>query len=267
MTVSLLDGPQIVVTHRLMLGILPIDALKRDDLTFPLNLDIEGNAGITLSRHPSGRFSLVYSPRINDRIVVRLYDLQRRYIPRRLSLPLVTLSQILSTEQNQSSNYLASRARKPMMYPGAAYPVNGRTTGLRGRVLLNGAVHRWPIVEVRSPLDPATVLSRARGDDRGEFLLVIPASAVPDVTLSQTVTFELTIYGRPAPMVASPNNNDPFWDVPIEMVTAGEANDPVTTGTIIPSDYVASATPVSVNFQLTRMLSSHDVNDIVFNPP
>jgi hypothetical protein len=267
MTASLLTGPEIIHTQRLLLGIMPIDILQRDDLIFAVNLAIEGNSGIAISRHPSGRFSLSYTPRINDRIVVRLYDLQRRYIPRRLSFPLVTLSQILSIEQNHTSNYLVSRARKPMMFPGAAYPITGCATGLRGRVLLNSVVHRWPIVEVRSPLDPTAVLCRARGDDRGEFLLVIPPSAVPDVTLSQAVTFELTIYARPAPMMVDPANNDPFWDVPVELVNAVEADDPVTTGHAIPADYVASAVPVSVNFQLTRMMSSLEVNDIEFNPP
>lgn len=267
MTATLLSGAETLFTQRLLLGILPIDVLQRDDLTFPLSLDIEGNSGIVLSRHPSGRFSLAYTPRLNDRIVIRLYDLQRRYIARRLSFPLVTLAQILSAEQNQTPNYLASRVRNPVMFPGAAYPINGRSTGLRGRVLLNGSVHRWPIIEVRSPQDPTSVLCRARGDDRGEFLLVIPPSAVPDVTLSQTVTFALTIYARPAPMAANPANNDPFWDVPIEVVNATEANDPVSSGTVIPTDYVASTSEVSVNFQLTRMLSSVEVSDIVFNPP
>lgn len=267
MIAALLSVSEIRLSQRLLLGILPVDVLKRDDLTFPVNLDIENNTGLVMSRHPSGRFSLSYAPGINNRIVVRLYDLHRRYIARRLSFPLVSLAQVLSTEQNQLPNYLSSRSRKPMMFPGAAYPISARATGLRGRVLINGRPHRWPYIEMRSPLDPTTVLCRTRGDDRGEFLLVIPPSAVPDVTLSQILTFELTIYARPAPLASSQPNPDPFWDVPIELVSAIETDDPVTSGTVIPADYVASATPVSVNFQLTKMLSSHEVSDIVFNPP
>lgn len=266
MTVSL-NGSEILQTARLLLGILPVDALRRDDLSFALKIEAENSPRGTISRHPSGRFTVSYRPGLNQTLDIRLYDNQRRYVPRRLSIPLVTLSQILSTEQNQPLDYLSSRVKYPLMYPGAAYPISPRSTGLRGRVVSAGQPIRWALVELRTA-SSAIVLARARGDDRGEFLLVIPPSAVPDVTLIETVSFSLTIYARAVPLqISNLAQIDPFWDLPLESVVDSAADDPVTAGREIPPEYVASQDIVLVDFQLSQMISSHQVSDIEFNPP
>lgn len=263
-----LNSMGITVTKRLQLGILPVDALQRSDLVFPVNLDVDSPQNIALNRHPSGRFSLAYQAGLTDRLEFRIFDLHRRYIPRKLSVPLVTLAEILATEQSEAADYLISRVRHPVLFPGANYPVSGRTTGLRGRIVLAGTPVRWAFIEMISPTNPTQVIARARGDDRGEFLLVIPPAAVPAVSLSDTVSFDLRVFARPSTLAPTSNAlQDPLWDLPIEQVIATAADDPVSSGETIPSEYVASQDLISVNFELTNMLSSHDVNDIVFNPP
>ncbi|MBU2876704.1 hypothetical protein [Aliiglaciecola lipolytica] len=267
MTIALFNSA-IAVNKRLLLGILPVDALTRDDLPFAVNIDVEQPSDIQLLRHPSGRFSLAYRADLSSAIQIRIFDAYRRYVPRRLSISVLTLQQILGIESAQPEDYLQSRQRRPVMYPGAGYPINGRTTGLRGKVMFNDSPLRWSIIELRSPLDSNTVLARARGDDRGEFLILIPPNAVPDESLNQRVSFELMVYARVTPIAQLPANNlDPYWDLPIEVVTDPQASDPVSSGEVIPTDYVASQSSVSISFQLSQMLSSHDVSDIVFNPP
>lgn len=267
MTVSL-NSSDVLLTKRLQLGMLPIDALQRDDAPFPITIEVESPANVKLNRHPSGRISLSYRPGLADQLTVRIFDLYRRYIPRRLSIPLLSLAEIVDIEQNQTQDYLRSRVRYPVLFAGANYPINGRTTGLRGRVVMNDSAVSWALIEMTSPTNPSQVIARARGDDRGEFLLVIPPAAVPAITLSDTVNFNLQVYARPTPLLpTSGAEDDPLWDLPIEQVVAPEPTDPVSSGETIPTEYVASQDIVSVNFQLTNMLSSHEVSDIVFNPP
>ncbi|GAB2708231.1 hypothetical protein [Aliiglaciecola aliphaticivorans] len=267
MTVALFNSG-IVVNKRLLLGILPVDGLTQGDLPFAVNIEVEQPSGIKLLRHPSGRFSLSYHADLSRPIQIRIFDAYRRYVPRRLSITVLTLQQILDIEANQPEDYLQSRQRRPVIFPGAAYPINARSTGLRGKVIFDNEPVRWCFIELRSPTDANTILARARGDDRGEFLMLIPPNAVPDESLNQTVSFELMIYGRTASMLPTNNNlQDPYWDLPLEMITAPQANDPVSSGAEIPPEYVASQSVIPIAFQLSQMMSSHDVNDIVFNPP
>lgn len=267
MTISA-PSSAILLTQRLQLGILPVDALHRDNLPFKINLELERQPTIKVARHPSGRFSLAYTAGLTDSVQIRLYDAFRKYVPRRLSVPLLTIAEILASEQSEATDYLASRVRYPVMFAGAAYPINGRATGIRGRVVNSGLPVKWTFIELVSPDDSTTVLARARGDDRGEFLLLIPPSAVPNVSLSQNVTFNLNIYARAIALEpAADTRTDPYWDVPLEQIIDPEPDDLVSSGHSIPADYVASQGLITVDFNLTRMLSSREINDIVFNPP
>lgn len=285
------NAAEVLVQKRLLMGIAPIDAISQQDLRFPVRVDLEtitphlsalkegeyshrqyalSNTPKGFSRHPSGRYSLHYFPTASDQAQLRIYDLYRRYVPRRLLMPLVTIEQILLVEENQLQNYLDQRIAYPLLYPGAAYPIHTRATGLRGRILQNDLPLRWAFIEARSSTDSNLVVARAKGDDRGEFLLQIPPSAVPDISLSESFTLDLLVWARPLPLVsASPEvaSIDPYWDAPIEIVVDQLPDDSVTSGIAIPGDYVQSQTIESVNFRLSRMLNSHEVNDIVFNPP
>ena len=285
------NAAEALVQKRLLMGIAPVDAISQQDLRFPVRVDLEtisphlsalhegeyshrqyalSNTPKGFSRHPSGRYSLHYYPTASDQAQLRIYDLYRRYVPRRLLMPLVTIEEILLSEQNQIQNYLSQRIAYPLLYPGAAYPIHTRATGLRGRILQNDMPLRWAFIEARSNTDSSLVVARARGDDRGEFLLHIPPSAVPDISLSESFTFDLSIWARPQPLVPVPQDVasiDPYWDAPIEIVIDPLPDDSVSAGIAIPDDYVQSQTIESVNFQLSRMLNSHEVNDIVFNPP
>jgi hypothetical protein len=285
------NAAEVLVQKRLLMGIAPVDAISQQDLRFPVRVDLETisphlsalndgeyshrqyamtSAPKGFSRHPSGRYSLHYFPTASDQAQIRIYDLHRRYVPRRLLMPLVTIEEILLAEQNQVQNYLNQRIAHPLLYPGAAYPIHTRATGLRGRILQNDIPVRWAFIEARSGTDFNLVVARAKGDDRGEFLLQIPPSAVPDISLSESFTFDLLIWARPQPLVPVPvdvASIDPYWDAPIEIVTGQLPNDSVSSGVAIPGDYVQSQTLESVNFELSKMLNSHEVDDIVFNPP
>lgn len=282
---------EVLIQKRLLLGIAPIDAVNSQHLPFPVRIDLENQSPhqselsndqyshiqypVTknpkgFSRHPSGRFSLHYSPSAADQVQIRIYDLHRRYVPRRFLLPLVTLQQMLEVEQNESADYLDQRVRFPALFPGAAYPVHTRVTGVRGRILHNDEPLRWAMIEARSSQNGNQIVARAKGDDRGEFLLHIPPLAVPDVSLTESFSFDLVVWARPQALVPVPSDIagiDPYWDAPIEVVVDNQPDDAVSSGFTIPSDYVQSQTTVLVSFQLARMLNSLDVVDIIFNPP
>lgn len=286
-----MSSPASVVTlRRLLLGVMPTDNLTLGDLSFPVRVEIESGSGHVSSlaqgqyshsqypltnqvqgftRHSAGRYSLHYYPGATEQIIVRIYDLQRRYIPRRLEIPLVTLEQIETAEQNESVDYMQGRVKHPVMFPGAAYPTHGRMTGLRGRVVQGGEVVRWAFIELRSAADNSQILARARGDERGEFLMILPPAAIPDVSLSETVNFAIQVWAYPTPPI--PDNEqlpfrDPYWDLPLESVVDAQADDEVTLGNVIPGEYVASQGVETVSFELARILTGVSVDDIEFSP-
>ena len=276
---------------RLLLGISPVDSVRLRDLRFPVRVELETDvphrSGLTarqfshnqypvrrkvegLTRHPGGRYSLHYYPAATQQVTLRFYEPHRSYVPRRIRFPLVTLEQILATEETQAADYLQSRVKYPVLFPGAAYPLTSRATGLRGLVIQNEEIVRWAVIELLAEGDPGQVLARARGDDRGEFLLLLPPSAVPDVALSETVTFDLRVWARATALVPNPidiASQDPYWDLPIEEVVDPQADDDVSRGHLVPDGYVASQSLQSVSFSITRIQTGIDVGEINFNPP
>ena len=80
-----------------------------------------------------GRFRLRATPRRPDLLTVRLYDVSRRYVPRRLGVTLWPYSALVDPVP---ANLIAVAARTlPIwLFPGAAYPVSPGMTAVRGRV-------------------------------------------------------------------------------------------------------------------------------------
>lgn len=275
--------------QRLALGVRPLDALSGRLAGGLVRIEIEphlphpgvgpgaaycepqvpGRSPRMLCRHPSGRYALLYQPGLTDSIHLRLHDHVRRYIPRRLDVPLLTEAEVMTREAAGTGADLNRRARAPVLFPAAAYPVHPRDTGLRGRVLRDGAPMRWALVEAIVPnSDPEQVLARTRTDDRGECLLLLPATAGEGAELPVAVTLRVVISGPPAaPVPADPDlpGRDPLWDLPLEQLAGDSAPDPVADGTAIPAGWRRSDTaPRDISFTLGRILTEADEPAFVF---
>jgi hypothetical protein len=261
-------------THRLALGLEPLDAVRGGRATHPVRIEVEGplprpparrrdpyqhavTAGMTrpiVSRHDSCLHVLLYHTALTgrERVDVRLYDSYRRYVPRRLSIPLLTPAQA------EIEPYLY-RVRRPTLFPGAAYDASKRWTGLRGRVLRSGRPMRWARIEAKLSADGSHV-SRAQGDDRGEFLLLLDRLPEPmGDNLSDPLPIVVAVYGpeeAPVPSAADLPDRDALWDLPLEMVPAPGGADPVSTGVQLPATY--GPNPLverEVPFRLGRTIS------------
>jgi hypothetical protein len=230
------------------------------------------------SRSCGGRHVLLYARDLDDRatVDVRIFDPCRRIVPRRLRFPLAVPqpSAVLPapkvTLADVDAAPLGERLRRPFLFPGAAYDVSETATGLRGRVVRNGAPMRWARVLARLP-GTTTVVGRAHGDDRGEFLLLVDAGAGPVTDLGTLIDVEVEVFGPgtpPAPPTAPLRAGDPIdslWGLPLEIVTlpGWPVPDRVSAGIDLPasptapdpSDYTASVSQV-VHLRAGRIASS-----------
>jgi hypothetical protein len=276
--------------QRLALGLEPIDAERRTRIAHPIEVTLDapppGLRRPRLERHNSTRYALRYFPGAIDQVdlrfplaaarpamrrlaipippaaslTVRFFDPARRFVPRRLRIPIRTAPEA----DNQPYTH---RIRRPSLFPGAAYDVSATATGLRGRVLRQvdgqdiGA--RWVRVEAALP-GTEVVVGRAHGDDRGEFLLLVQSGAIPVGDLTDPLPIQITIFAPdPLPPPASPDDteSDPLWDLPIEEVPAPGLPDPVSEGEARPTGYIAKASQ-AVNMVLGKLRSDIDAFNI-----
>jgi len=158
-------------------------------------------------------------------------------VPRRLRFPILGQA----AAETRPPRF---RVRRPVLFPGAAYDVSSGATGLRGRVLRAGKPMRWARVEARLPA-AGTLVGRAHGDDRGEFLLLIGSEASPVGDVVPPLEIEVTVFGPAAPPVppdADRPKIDPLWDLPLEQTAAPGDPDPVAEGEAQPAGYTATTT-------------------------
>jgi hypothetical protein len=286
---EVLDTRWAETVWRLRVGIEPVDALHDrgplggvalhlESVPLPspvpgpdVSLDAADGAGLPGVRaNRAGRFALAFGQPLVDapgaRVVVRLVDPARRWVPRRLSIPVPTLHDVVDAEQAHESNPalpLAPRACRPALFPGAAYGEAAGATIVRGRVRwADGSPARWVRVLARTK-DSVNIVDgdgnvigseqpmvgRAHGDDRGEFLLVIgPLPKELATAKSPTVDLSIEVRGRPEPApnlpVTSPTSSraDPLWQLPVELIGALTPADPVALGSVLPDGYTAVAT-------------------------
>jgi hypothetical protein len=265
--------------RHLAMGFEPVDALRRTRIAHPIRIDIEhprrrsgrrepyrhvihpGSPRPVISRYDSCRHVLLYHPALGNQITVVLFDHERQFVPRRMQIPIEVLARAEAAPFDH-------RLQRPVLFPGAAYDIIERSTGLRGRVTRDGNPMRWARVEAQVP-GTGAVVGRAHGDDRGEFLLVIASHTFGG--LSDPFDLRVVIAGpgvQPTPDTPQQPAENRFWDLPREVVPAAGAPDPVSSGQRLPTDYVE---PVSstrmVPFQLGRIISRiHGVEDFVFSP-
>ena len=125
-------------------------------------------------------------------------------VPRRLRVPLVSLG----APENVSvldALPVGQRSRTPSLYPGAAYDVSDRVTGLRGRVVRQrswsvrpGACRCGGRASRRDCPTGGPPVAWAHGDQHGEFLLVLPPEAIasPAVQMPRTLALDVIAHGR-----------------------------------------------------------------------
>lgn len=240
---EVLDARFEEVVHRLAVGIEPRDGLRDARVGGGLVVTLEHPRAPRATRplaHPGGRWSIRYVPLSPDHVDVRIEHPGRRFVPRRLRFPIVTLADVLAAEAAGGHIPPARRIWRPVLFPGAAYLAASSATGLRGRVLHDGKPARWARVEARLPGADA-VLFRAHGDDRGEFLLTVGADPGGHAELPAVMTLQITAIARkPVAVPPAGGTSDRLWDMQIETVQAPippAADDPVSLGETLPQDY------------------------------
>jgi hypothetical protein len=248
--------------ERLAIGLVPLDVQRRERVAYPFRIALDGTAlGLRrppIERHDSCLFALRYAPGLSGPVNLRLFDApglvydprydRRRFVPRRLQVPLAGAA----AADGQPAAY---RVRRPALFPGAAYAVTESATGLRGRALRNGQPLRW--ARVQTTLADGTIVGRAHGDDRGEFLLLIASAAMPQSDLIDPLPLTVTVFApQPPPVPATPDLPalDRLWDLPLEVLPAAGAPDPVSSGEVLPPNYTAS-TVRAIDFAPGRIVS------------
>jgi hypothetical protein len=270
--------------HRLALGIEALDHLSGARIPPPLHVlrDDAPLAGAELARlalagddvaahlprlerHRTCRHVIRYHPGLHrpghTSISVRLVESvsgmgRRHFVPRRLRVPLLDPA----TADDRDT---ALRIRRPVLFPGAAYPVQGHATGVRARVVRGEKIVRWARIEALRP-GGGPVLARAQGDDRGEFLLVLGPGARPVGEPTVSLEVELRIFGpEPAPDPASDpaSGVDGLWDLPVEPLPEGAGPEPVARGEAVPAGYVLGASRI-IEVPLGRIVSLQEPFDI-----
>jgi hypothetical protein len=229
-------------------------------------MEVEGNPPrAAIDRHHSCLHVLLYQPSLHTSVVVRIWEAARCYVPRRLRIPLLTAAE--AELRQRTLKTVAHRVRRPVLFPGAAYDVNGASTGLRGRVVrADGSPVRWARVEARLPAGGA-LIGRAHADDRGELLLLLAAPPPPAAALADPLNVRVTAFGlltAPVPVPPDLPGRDPLWDLPEETLAAPGDPDPAAGGEVLPAGWPA---PVSVTriipFRLGSVLSGVDDFELV----
>jgi hypothetical protein len=275
-TIETSVGP-VPVLHRLALGLLARDAVTSRGVADGLRAGWEAHRRLVPRGHPiwwpcvdlervgGGRFRLRATPARPGVVVVRLVDLARRYVPRRLEVTLWPYDALVDPlPANQVA--VASRTLPVWLAPGAAYPLPRGATAVRGRVARAGAPVRWARVVAVGPGN--AVLGRAHADDRGEFLLLLGETNQNPV--QSTVDVDLRVRGPVA--APAPGPEDPFADLPAEPVprpanppAAGDLDNPLLRGVTPPPSYAANAAPVvHLSVDVGAELTLRD--DVPFDP-
>ena len=280
MSIQTSVGPANVL-HRLALGVECIDATadrvaatlvwagrQAPVLRLPRGYD-KAWPCIDLERSDTGRFRLRHQRLLPEKFVLRVDDPARRFVPRRFDVQLWSAADV---DDNSGNPYVPVRSRllRPWLLPGSAYQFSRGTTVIRGRVASNGNPVRW--ARIFAAAAPMQLAGYAHADDRGEFVLVI---SDPDQNpVQSTVDVDLYI-SAPDPKHPVPvDPDDRCADLLIEPIPrssvpplAGDLDNPVLRGQVVPGSYVPSAANPPPHFAVPMGAELIVPTDIVFEPP
>jgi len=209
----------------------------------------------------SGLFSIAFAPgpAPTPPARIRIIDERRRYVPRRLEIPFADLAHVLDEET--AGDRPAPRGRTVGVFPGASFPAEGGSTGIRGRAVdASGVPVRWVRAEARHPVR-GTVLGYAHGDDRGEFLLLL---RTPPTSLDGPgrLGFDVRVVvaarplgaAMPPPLTGDPLA-DPLGDLLPEVLPELGTPDSISSGSTTPAGYTRTVTD-TVRCALGRLVSA-----------
>lgn len=236
---TVLDERYVQTTWRLALGVELIDACRGSRIADPVQVAVDAPRLVgRVPRHDSCLHALVYSPDVSSPVTIRVLSPDRRFVPRKLQIP-------IGTEADAVAGHLpaASRTWRPLLFPGAAYDISASATGLRGRVVWadDGTAVRFARVVASYG---AQQIGLAHGDDRGEFLLVLGVDTVDgdDYVLSDPPVMPPSL--EVMLMIVAPNDrpaadaDDLLFGLPLEVAAGpGVTPDPVSLGEQLPDTY------------------------------
>ncbi|SEI83008.1 hypothetical protein [Demequina mangrovi] len=252
-------GGQLPVLHRLALGVMVHDAITSGPANAPLRVGWEAPPRLLprrtdrtwpcldLERLGTGRYRLRADRLWPPSLTVRLDDPSRRYVSRRLEVPLWTLAEVRAQDVD-----VRARTLHVWLWPGAAYPLPPGSTALRGRIVHGEDPVRWARLTAIDAND--VVLGRAHVDDRGEFVLRV--STAGQNPLSNDVKVPLSLFAPPAPAalppvepVPRPPNPPQETDLDTELLRGRSA-----PAALVPSNPQPS--PVDLHVGRTRALEA-----------
>jgi hypothetical protein len=244
------------VLHRLALGVECLDAVtgrlvctsvlvgrEMDPLLLPRMHDPEWPC-FSLPGKGVGRSYLRFDHTIPVHIPLRLrlVDPSRRFVPRRLELPLWTLAEILAAEAAPPVVPAASRILRPWLWPGSAALLPSGMTVIRGTIRTGAAPVRWARLTAVRHGD--VTVGHGHADERGEFTVVITDTGSLPPPAPSTIDIDLQII---APDPAAPPPVDPldrYADLVAEPVARpsnppqpAELDNPILRGTATPAGY------------------------------
>ncbi len=255
------------VLHRLALAVECVDALT-DRPSIPAVSGIRVGREVDSRRLPrdadpwwpcldfdatgAGYRTLRREPGLPDIVTVRIEDPNRYVVPRRLRVPLWTVTDVEAADRTPpTGRYVPARSRllRPWLLPGSARPLPRSATAIRGRVERNGAVVRWPRITAFGP--GGVAVGWAHGDDRGEFLLIVTGTGTLPPPAPNRLNLELAVSApdprRPIPAF---DPADRYGDLVVEEVprsaappTLTDLDNPLLRGRARPPGYVDSTGP------------------------
>jgi hypothetical protein len=206
---------RVTVLHRLALAVEVLDAVNRR-AAFGVRVGREAprTAALPPRGDGSGRLVLRHDARLPDVVRVRIDDPTRRWVPRRLDVPLWTLEEVRAADQEPPGAFVPAGYRlvRPWLKPGAGYPCPHGTTGVRFGVRRGRDRVAWPRIEVFD--SGALPAGWAHGDERGEVLLLIAPPPAPPPTFPVVVrVHEPDRAWRDPRPAAEPSPLDPLRDL------------------------------------------------------
>jgi hypothetical protein len=270
-----LETGRVTAWHRVAVAIRCVDARTRAPVSVPLLVRREIFGPRPALRElivVGSAATLTYDASVGSRVILRIEDPRRRWLPRRLALRPPARTRAEAAEDDPPGTYLsaAARAVDAFVFPGPAHPLPSGSTGARVRVTRQGQPVAWPRLQVFAP--GGVRAGWSHGDEHGDALVLVEGTG--NIPPPAPATFAVAVrvhvpdpagQGPPDPFAVpdrpeQPRPGDPLDSLVAERLTppAGptlpEGLDPtVARGTRVPPGYITSGTDVVIPLTTGRV--------------